>query len=67
VRLEGIWWSAEDRPNDLTHDHRTRASREPMTSEQWLAEFVVVLRQARRRAGLSQQQLNALLLQSRLW
>jgi hypothetical protein len=28
-----------------------------MTREQWLAEFVVVLRQARRRAGLSEQQL----------
>jgi hypothetical protein len=44
------------RPNDLTDDHRTRASREPMTREQRLAEFVVVLRQARRRAGLSEQQ-----------
>jgi transcriptional regulator with XRE-family HTH domain len=28
-----------------------------MTREQWLAEFVIVLRQARTRAGLSEQQL----------
>jgi transcriptional regulator with XRE-family HTH domain len=28
-----------------------------MTREQWLAELVIVLRQARRRAGLSEQQL----------